>query len=31
MNHDHFIVPPDKRIRLKDYDPAFTSQFESED
>ena len=21
MNHDHFIVPPGKKIRLKDYDP----------
>lgn len=24
MNHDHFIVPPGKKIRLKDYDPGFT-------
>jgi PPK2 family polyphosphate:nucleotide phosphotransferase len=31
MNHDRFIVPPGKRIRLKDYDPGFTSRFESED
>jgi PPK2 family polyphosphate:nucleotide phosphotransferase len=31
MNHDHYIVPPSKRIRLKDYDPGFTSHFESED
>jgi PPK2 family polyphosphate:nucleotide phosphotransferase len=31
MNHDHFIVPPDKRIRLEDYDPGFTSHWESED
>ena len=31
MNHDHFIVPPGKRIHLEDYDPAFTSHFESED
>jgi PPK2 family polyphosphate:nucleotide phosphotransferase len=31
MNHDPFIVPPGKRIRLKDYDPGFTSHFESED
>ena len=31
MNHDHFIVPPGKHIRLKDYDPGFTGHFESED
>jgi PPK2 family polyphosphate:nucleotide phosphotransferase len=31
MNHDRFIAPPGKRIRLKDYDPGFTSHFESED
>jgi PPK2 family polyphosphate:nucleotide phosphotransferase len=31
MNHDHFIVPPGKRIRLEDYDPGYTSHFESED
>jgi len=31
MNQDHFIVPPGKRVRLRDYDPAFTSRFESED
>jgi len=31
MNHDHFIVPPDRRIRLEDYDPGFTSHWESED
>jgi PPK2 family polyphosphate:nucleotide phosphotransferase len=31
MNHDHFIVPPGKRIRLKDYDPGFSGHFESED
>lgn len=31
MNRDHFIVPPGKRIRLKHYDPAFTSHFESEE
>jgi PPK2 family polyphosphate:nucleotide phosphotransferase len=28
MNHDRFIVPPNKKIRLKDYDPAFTGEFE---
>ena len=27
MNHDHFIVPPHKKIRLKDYDPADTGKF----
>jgi PPK2 family polyphosphate:nucleotide phosphotransferase len=31
MNHDNFIVPPGKRIRIKDYDPGFTGHFESED
>ena len=31
MNQDHFIVRPGKRIHLGDYDPAFTSHFESED
>lgn len=29
MNHDHFIVPPGKTIRLKDYDPGFTSHYEN--
>ena len=28
MNHDHFIVPPGKKIQLKDYDPGFTGEFE---
>ena len=27
MNHDHFIVPPGKKIQLKDYDPGFTGEF----
>ncbi len=27
MNHDPFIVPPGKKIRLKDYDPAFTAHY----
>lgn len=27
MNHDHFIVPPGKKIKLKDYDPGFTDGF----
>jgi PPK2 family polyphosphate:nucleotide phosphotransferase len=26
----YFIAPPGKRIRLKDYDPAFTGKFKSE-
>jgi PPK2 family polyphosphate:nucleotide phosphotransferase len=29
MNHDHFIVPPGKTIRLKDYDPGFTSHYKN--
>jgi PPK2 family polyphosphate:nucleotide phosphotransferase len=29
MNHDHFIVPPGKMIRLKDYDPGFTSHYKN--
>jgi len=24
MNHDHFIVPPGKKIRLKDFGAGFT-------
>lgn len=31
MNYDHFIVPPGKRIRLKDYDPGFTGHYENKD
>lgn len=27
MNHDHFIVPPGKKIKLKDYDPGYTDGF----
>ena len=27
MNHDKFIVPPGKKIKLKDYDPEFTGDF----
>ena len=27
MNHDHFIVPPGKKIKLKDYDPEDTGGF----
>ncbi|MGG6270867.1 polyphosphate kinase 2 family protein [Leptolyngbya sp. AN03gr2] len=25
MKHDHFIVPPNQKIKLKDYDPAYTN------
>ena len=31
MNHKHFIVPPDKKIRLADYDPGFTAEFENKE
>jgi PPK2 family polyphosphate:nucleotide phosphotransferase len=31
MNHDHFLVPPHKKIRLKDYDPSFTGKFKNKD
>src|SRR5215510_3349637 len=31
MNHKHFIVPPGKKIRLKDYDPAFTGPYKDQD
>ena len=27
LDHKPFIVPPGKRIRLKDYDPAYTAGF----
>ncbi|MBX2991281.1 MAG: polyphosphate kinase 2 family protein [Bacteroidetes bacterium] len=29
MNHDNLIVPPGKKIALKDYDPAYTGDFTS--
>lgn len=29
MKHDHFIVQPGKKIRLKDYDPAFTGSYKN--
>ena len=29
MNHEQFLVPPGKKIRLEYYDPAFTGNFES--
>lgn len=31
MNHDHFLVPPGKKIKLKDYDPDFTGEFENKE
>lgn len=31
MNHDEFIVPPGKKIRLKNYDPGFTSHYKNKD
>ena len=31
MNHEHFIVPPGKKIRLKDYDPGFTAHYQNKD
>ncbi len=27
MYHNHFIVPPGKKIHLKDYDPGFIKTF----
>jgi len=31
MNHDHFIIRPGTTIRLKDYDPGFTSHYKNKD
>jgi PPK2 family polyphosphate:nucleotide phosphotransferase len=31
MNHDHFLVPPGKKINLKDYDPDYTGEFENKE
>jgi PPK2 family polyphosphate:nucleotide phosphotransferase len=31
MKHDRFIVPPGKRMRIADYDPAYTGKFKSKD
>src|ERR1700686_605052 len=31
MKHDALIVPPGKKIRLKDFDPAYTGNFHSKD
>jgi PPK2 family polyphosphate:nucleotide phosphotransferase len=30
MNHNRFVVPVRRKIRLKDYDPASTGEFKSE-
>ena len=27
MNHEPFLVPPGKKVRLKDFDPSFTGKF----
>ena len=31
MNHDYFIVLPDRKVRLKDYDPKYTGKFKHKD
>lgn len=31
MNHESFLVPPGKRIKLKEYDPAFTGKFKEKE
>ena len=31
MSHDYFLVPPGKKVSLKDYDPAFTGKFKSKE
>ena len=31
INHDHFIVPPGKKILIKDYDPGFTAHYKNKD
>src|SRR5260370_36880262 len=31
MKHDALIVPPEKKIRLKDFDPAYTGEFRGKD
>lgn len=31
MNHDHFIVPPGRKIRVRDYDPDYTGEFENKE
>jgi PPK2 family polyphosphate:nucleotide phosphotransferase len=29
MKHNHFLVRPDKRIKLADFDPSYTAKFKS--
>jgi PPK2 family polyphosphate:nucleotide phosphotransferase len=29
VNHDHFIVSPNKKIHLRDYDPGFASHYKT--
>lgn len=31
LDHKEFLVPPGKKIRLKDYDPAYTGGFKDKD
>src|SRR6266852_508670 len=31
MKHDVLIVPPGKKVRLKDFDPAYTGEFHDKD
>jgi PPK2 family polyphosphate:nucleotide phosphotransferase len=31
MNHDYFIVPPNKKVLLKDYDPGYTGEFKNKE
>ena len=31
MNHDQFLVPPDKKIKLEDYDPDDTGPFKQKE
>jgi PPK2 family polyphosphate:nucleotide phosphotransferase len=31
MNHEPFIVPPGRKIRLKDYDPGYTANYETKE
>lgn len=31
MKHDPFIVPPGKKVSLRDYDPGFTGDYSSKD
>jgi PPK2 family polyphosphate:nucleotide phosphotransferase len=31
LDHKHFLVPPGKKIKLKDFDPAYTAGFKDKD